>query len=252
MQNFSLPNELNIKPREGKARFGYTHATTYESGLTVMHNPGRPDMGAHVVISGATLRNLEQSRVIDWMAQALKITRLDIAVDIRNGGWTRDKIKAALDAGSVKTSARTISNWSTWSEAGETVYFGRKSSSRMTRIYDKGAESGEGGDWWRIETVFKHPHATQALLHLKSATATATALIRGHVDISEDWFTDAMVSDPVLTVAGKPKNATKKWLLEQAAPALAKIIWHDDDHAFFLDFSEHVKRLVEELEEMGN
>ena len=163
------------------------------------------------------------------------ITRIDLQVTVEYDRQTWDMAKMAdyLRADDRGMSVSYLESQS--GPAGSklaTVYYGSRSSDRFVRIYEK---MGLGEDvFLRFEVEYKSPRAFQVARAL-AEDADARSILRGELDRVEDPQLSAQFAclhdaDAYPVQAVKPEPATLKWLREQVAPALDRVVRdHDID-----------------------
>lgn len=103
------------------------------------------------------------ARLVDfirWACERGRITRIDFAIDDRQGRISRERVVAALEDGSLVTrwrgSREMVSRDEHGKRAGWCIYLGERSSEAMMRFYDKAAEQHLAGvDWVRCELECK-------------------------------------------------------------------------------------------------
>jgi len=152
-------------------RWGYSSVFSY-SGITVMYNNRSNGCSVCVNLSGQACRACADKiePFIEWLKLAGgKVTRLDIAIDDKDGLLDIDKIfqrsemrykddgnknEACYWWGDVRSSSRLESS------RGTTMYYGSLSSDFFIRIYDKEKESNlDTGHWIRVEMVFRKEYS---------------------------------------------------------------------------------------------
>lgn len=91
-----------------------------------------------------------------------KITRCDVAHDFLNGEYTpeqglTDREHGKFDVKNMRPKAETRgTSWIQEDGTGKTLYIGRRGSSKLTRIYEKGKQLGDENSLWvRYETEFR-------------------------------------------------------------------------------------------------
>lgn len=157
----TLGDSEGIKPR-----FGYDMGVKYASGIEAFWSMGRDDMGCHVVMSGKVLLELTKVGVPsrELLKRAIemrgKVTRLDLAIDAIDEKVNPHAVYSAALAGETKGTAQKIEA-RTGIDGSITVYVGSRESDKYARLYDKGLESGQGGDWKRLEIELKGDAAKQ-------------------------------------------------------------------------------------------
>jgi hypothetical protein len=238
-----------------KGHHGYTLAAINTAQCRVMINPEREDMGQHVQYSGQCL-NMYRNEVISArdiiQHHALYgdiCKRIDLAIDIRDSQIRPRDYYNKLDGGSARTKSKS---WSIieGNGGGQTLYVGSRVSEMMLRLYDKGIESGIGGDWIRAELEIKGSRALEVSRMLAvgqehEAMKMARALMRGHVDFNtEHW--DKVTGDFPITIAKAKDNTpdTELWIMTQVATAMAKLIRKQGDDALLARFCKRVEDMV--------
>lgn len=235
---------------ECKPLMGYTVAVRYADGRIELSNPSRSEMGTHVIASGQTLRKLAVTPD-EWLQHALEnsahCTRLDVAIDARDCHLKAQDATERIESGNCRTRARKFPTWRDPKSKGYTQYIGRKSSSAFVRIYDKAAETGIEADWVRVECSFGAERA-QVAARMFLQDHDCIGLILGFVDFDgwKEW-TEIMQSSPTLTRYETGLSNTRKWLLEQAAPALAGEVFLDGEDDFYFRFNDAVAFNLEKL-----
>lgn len=221
-------------------RNGYTVAYQMVSrpGLTVMWNPQMQEMGVHVNWSGSALQHVAYDRLsVDVWGLTTRVGRIDIAVDIDKKmdlALAREQFKSGM----VDTLARKCKLL--LGEDGDTLYVGSRTSQKFLRIYDKAAQQGITGDWFRIELECKGDFARGVFLHLlNEPDSDMRPVIRGFCDFNflPEWEDMADSPTPTWTIPKAEKRSDReKWLLEIVAPAFADMIcssqefrekWHE-------------------------
>jgi hypothetical protein len=237
----------------------YRLVSAEREGLAVYLGDEADRQGAHAVWSGRALRGANPEDRLRFAVMATgRITRLDIAIDAHALFDFRMFFEAAR-AGELKTRSRKASIID--SDTGTTVYIGSRSSEKMLRVYDKAAESGEGGEWTRIELELKGSEANSTGQYLcKHGLANIPAIIRAFCDwpTSERWL-EIFASIPVVSVPKEEKVTDRdKWFRDQVRPALLAEIRQGRASALELvavaivnmspEHQERVLELVTELE----
>lgn len=217
---------------------GYTTSARTESGVSI--HAGHPTGRMLVVVSGGACAEYQISR--DWAVKHFpydgRVSRLDLAVTVQSGvdyialfvervragdvvskRFASESPKAIVDArGRVET--QYLSDMKTRAKKG------------LFRAYDKAAERGLVMDGYlsRFELETKRENAHTAFKRWING-AMEGRLIRDVVDIPGcGWWVDVMGADnePLKRWAEEPKESqTAVWLVEQVAPALARVIADD-------------------------
>lgn len=208
-------------------------------------------MGVHVSYSGRTLNTYTQNGVnplvlLRWhIDRGASISRIDLAFDIRDTRMNVQTLYEHLINGRAKTTAKTY-NLIVGNDGGCTCYVGSRQSEAFLRIYDKGIESGEGGDWVRVELELKASKARFAAFTMANepdnrAYQWAQSWLSGYVTFPDTTWQALMQADAIpLARANKPEPDTRQWLISQVAPAMAKYIQRTGDYTVFTEFSRVV------------
>lgn len=248
----SFPPELSTKSVEVKAFNAYNQAERYEDGRIVLRHSEREEMGVHVIFSGETLRNIPISPR-DLLAYLVKVggtvKRLDCALDAFKSGMRVQTLTAAIKRGKGRFRAKETPFWADPKTGGYTQYIGKKSSEVYARVYDKAIEQGVAGDWKRAEVVFQGDKAHPAALALLKGASIAS-LITGVVDFPTVRQWRAIIeAEPVEIHVKRKDGATLVWLLQSAAPSLARLMYLDGNDESFHRF---VSTVFDELNILKN
>lgn len=219
-----------------KAKNGYNVAYRFDCGAEIMINDHRHDMGIHIIMSGETLRNIQDKYsldgfdIINWYySDYTNYTRIDLALDAFNFNATAEHFNNLVvnkKCSNKRASKLFIKNHN---GKGDTLYIGSlKKRKRLLRIYDKGKQTGEHDDWLRFEIQMSSGYGNVAYRHLsnkmEAKTEAIQEVIKSWADFPDDslWreiFTCENVSlDSPMT----SDTATETWLLETVAKSLAK------------------------------
>ena len=218
-------------------RHGYTRAAAWESGVVAMWNSEAERMGFHVVLSGSSLRwmwkkGTSPQYLLDGLHDlGARFSRIDLAIDLRGSLLTPVELsKKSLRPykGRGRTPALTTV---TGDDGSWTVYVGSRSSDKFLRIYDKAKEQGNyEADYVRIEGEFKGmvAHWLGDVLFettQERAYGIASTLIRGMADFEAVAYQAALSGVTVDLALPKPtERKTLQWLVETAAPSLARVM----------------------------
>jgi len=221
-------------------RFNYDLCHRDENGVIILSCEDRFEMGTHVIFSATALDNIEMKHGIDPIElikrlyrQNAKFTRLDIALDIKNGEFSISKLVEQYEAGNAKTLARKGFVIKNIGETGQTLYIGKRGSRKLLRVYDKAAQLELNGDWVRIELELRKDAANKAVKSLLidcQWTNTIPKLIKGFVDFPEsrDWQIVTGKNAIKITAPTETESQTRKWLLETCAPSIARLFIEGD------------------------
>ncbi len=230
----------------------YDHGEENKQGVKRYWSHDHPEQGRRVVLAGqssATLRE-NQFDFLQWVNTTdRKATRIDYAIDILHSRFTPRVVRRHLLAGEAVTHALSLLTTGELIKNGDTQYIGRKTSETYTRIYDKATEQKVDFQWTRVETVYQGERAKPSLAAYCECKSTRPLITR-HIDFPEwnDWLR-IMSSDVVEFSMPQHETATRAWLLGQVAQAMAKELARDEDHIFWFDFQNAVKRELDTIEE---
>ncbi|BEH11833.1 hypothetical protein GSUET_34450 [Geobacter sulfurreducens subsp. ethanolicus] len=144
-----------------RGRLGYK--VQRRCGNIVILSDGKPEMGMHVEMSGQGCRqfDINSGRWRELISNILDVgghfTRIDIAIDDRQGCFPLEKAKEKLLHREVRTrfrSGREITGVRFSDKLGNdgcSLYFGSAQSDIKIRIYDKAAEQRVTFSWIRVE-----------------------------------------------------------------------------------------------------
>jgi hypothetical protein len=228
-----------------RALNAYNTAIRFDDGRLQLSHTDRPEMGTHIICSGEVLRAFEISPMDAlkyWVESGATITRIDLAVDVRNHGLNVRQSTVEISEGRIKTRAKECPTWQDpKNPKGYTQYVGKKSSEIYLKLYDKAGEVGVEGDWARVEITFSDKRAHEAAKQV-IRDGDFRKLIVGFADFPEwEKWRNVMGADVVQIQADRATSKTKKWLIEAAASALAKELITDGDDSFYFTFLDAVK-----------
>lgn len=107
-----------------------------------------------------------EQRLYDWLTSLgeglrPRLTRVDVAHDVYDGGYTVDKAKEDYEAGGAGCNGRMPvceqrGDWYRPNGSGRTFYIAKRSNGKFARIYEKGKQLGDAqSEWVRVECEFK-------------------------------------------------------------------------------------------------
>jgi len=238
---------LYLQPEEfslDKARHGYVMGLKAKDTVTVYLSEPGSEMGVHVVYPGSALTPGRTRQILRHMAAHQgKCTRIDLAVDIKDGLLTPDYLRGEYVNGLYEGRQR---EWALMTGGkGATLYIGSRSSEKYLRIYDKAAQMHEDGAWLRIELECKGEAAKAGAWLMRSdGNAAIPEIINGFVKFKTREWVDAMgeCANMDALKGEKKMTDTKRWLLEQIAPILARIA--RDNPELWEELGNEVKRLM--------
>lgn len=205
----------------------YHHKVQSETGVVVAWDD-RISQGTHYVLSGRTytatvnrmaMAGRDETELWKMIISAgAKVTRLDLRADWQGADWLSiDAIESqcAIDwIGKGRTIAAKNGK-------GRTDYYGSPRSDKQIRIYDKKHErGGDGDEWTRLEVQLRRKYANKYFTKLYEGRNMAGLI--GSLAQCHLLPTASVVVYEKITKVDKDEN-TKKWLLRQCAPALARI-----------------------------
>jgi len=229
---------------------GYTSARMNRLGARWMWANERAEMGCHIMYSGRALK-LYAREGIDALAILRRhlsfgdiCKRLDLAIDVHDGGLKFSELRACLERDRATTRAKTYN--SVTGTSGETLYIGSRISDQFLRIYDKAAEQHIDGNWKRIELELKGSRALQmarelAIQDTAYAQERTRTMIKAFIDFPLPSWKD-IIGNTAIGMGKAQDNLpdTKQWLITQCAPAMARYIHETGDEMIIADFLDVV------------
>lgn len=223
-----------------RQHYPFVVSSVSNPGLLVMASEQNDRMGVHVSWSGSALQAVNPRAVLrQALSMGANVTRIDIAIDWFNL-LELETLKAKLDAGQAETRAR---DWNLITgRKGSTLYVGSRTSEKFLRIYDKAAEQGVDGPWYRIELECKGDFARGVALHVDgNGYDYFGEIIKGFCNWPSSSYWLHATSSPTL-LEGIPKAEKQRdtftWLMKSVAPSVAKLL--TDDHEKFVTFLRSV------------
>ena len=259
------PSSASVNDWVGLHHGGLGYRSCVQRGHVRVYFDGAPGMGVHAVLSGQALRQLEQEFSLfdeaSWLAwlsslreRGCRFTRIDPAMDDKGEGAVLDMrvIEAAARERQVVSLFRTCEHRTrnAWelsgegvAEAGETLYFGSRSSEMFVRIYDKAAQQGEAFHHIRVEMECKGKNAEEMVTALLcGGFANVPRILLAYLDFKTPsggdsnkrrWSTAPWWADfldrcekarlHVKRAAVRTVERVKAWIQKQAAQSLAVV-----------------------------
>ena len=231
----------NWKLTNGKN--GYNQGAKHDIGVTAYKNSERPDMGTHAIYSGKTIKRMMEVYEISafdllkhHISSGHNIARIDLALDFLNCGLTVSDFVTAFEHNQIITRLRSATVLKSLVDDGYTFYLGsRKKRKKLVRIYNKGAETGTGADWVRVELQLMGKPATQIGKLITCGDDLEGAMLRAIKDVLDcptiDAWRDAFSGKEPIRLQSESDiaGATKVWLEKQVFKALQREIsldWH--------------------------
>jgi len=246
----SIPETLPSKFVETRAFNGYTVGSLYEDGRVLMTNPGRPEMGVHLLWNGQACDDcpIDQKQLIKHLSEAnFSFTRIDMAIEAINFNLKPSQATEELEHDRCKTRAKLSPRMDDPRERGYTQYIGRKTSEIFLKLYDKAAEMGTDEDHTRIELTVRQARADHAARQIVSGVDYRSLVVSfADFPLWREWK-DVMDAVPVKLPTERKETNTERWLLDACAPALARIIYFAANTDFYERFKEAVMIHLEQL-----
>ena len=229
------------------ARFGYDTAFTCNTGVIALYHSRRADMGAHYILSGSVLKGFYESglspfKILEFVVSIrAKVTRIDIAKDLTNLQVNIENIWCMAKRGESTGTSQTVRNV-TDNRGGYTMYIGSRESEKFARLYNKAAEQGVDGDWWRFEVELKGDAAKMAarliLADVEASGAIFDGIAFGMLSLEDPTY-NAFRGEKVPIGLPKVERTpdTELWIEKQVIPAVLSFLDIKPD-------SEVVKSLV--------
>lgn len=265
-----LKMDLSTFKKLDKSLYGYENRL-FKDNINILYGATNPNMRVHVSMTGKGVRAYEQEHSsIDMIKRVVNkekhnFTRIDLACDIKNEGFSFDTLKMYIDTNSITTRFKRY-RYMEQNEihddgiknTGKTIYFGSNTSDIYIKFYDKGKEQGTGEDWIRCEITLKDERANAVALLINQNIRMGNiffGILNNYLKFVEKtgkdtnkrrWktapFWEEFIEDvkPLkLTEKGEigTLEDTRKWVCDQVAPSLAMLKAYD---------SEQLERIVNE------
>lgn len=181
-----------------------------------------------------------------WVNRGVHCTRLDLAVDDRQGILELETVARSIERGELTRESTEEPTYHGKLAPGgrklETIYLGNARSATRVCIYDKAVEQGETGHWIRAEVRWRRSRAMAALAlfavggvePLLGAFRKAVCFREACNDSNKSrwpvakWWLQLLgaVSPIALSVAPRMRTLADKyvWLRDYVAPSLAMIV----------------------------
>lgn len=228
----SYPSEWSTeKTPLKKGMLGYDTGIKYRDGRVELCSSTRADMGTHIIFSGSCLDTMcEQYKITSFdilhAMKSSKTSRIDLAIDVKNGCIDIRALEQMFEDGATVTNAIAKLYMTAGKDKGETLYIGSEKGNRRLRIYDKMAETKADKAWTRLELQIRHRMAQIAAKTIADGDGQnppVAGIIRGFVDFpySQEWG-DVIGCDNVeMATVEKYKSNRAEWLLTTCVAALA-------------------------------
>lgn len=208
------------------AILGYRWAVISAHGTICLWNERESGMGIHLIYSGSALKHLNPFAIIKQaLERAKKITRLDLSVDVP---WELPLEQMKHDFADGRAMSGAKSYELRQSTTGSTLYIGSRTSGRYLRVYDKAAQQELPIRWYRVELECKEEWAKWAAEYVvKHGFECIPAFIKQfcHWPNIEAWC--QVINTPCPNSSNTSDRVMpnpERWLLDQVAPNLARVI----------------------------
>jgi hypothetical protein len=238
------PSFMPASAKEIRPLPNYTNGLQFGNGAKVFWHITRMEMGRHVLFTGSCCDTLEENlkECLSYaIAKDFKVTRIDLATDVKNTNLSIQHGINLVMKGEVKTHAQKAPIIRDGMGRGLTLQIGVKGSAQFVRIYDKAAEMGTDGTWVRIETSYgkrKAQKATETYLE----GASIRSMVNGYVQFPlwRKW-NFLLGAESISVKYEKTLTNTRKWLYESVAKTIAREMLFDDGEDFWQNMQQRVK-----------
>lgn len=249
-KTYELSLNLTQNFQQCKGYLNYSEGSLFEDGRKVFVNPLHPEWGVHMVWAGAACDNCPIDPIhlmCGLVCAGFSFTRIDLAIDVKNGNLRPEQATEEIKNGRHKTRARECPAIHDAAGTGYTQYVGKMSSEIHLKLYDKAAEMGVQGDHTRVELSVRSDRASlaakKAVLH-----RDFRGLVLSFADFPQwDEWNKAMAATPIKLPSERQETATRKWLFDQCIPSLAREILKSDGVQFYEKFKDALMSKAEQL-----
>lgn len=229
-----------------RGSYGYHHSYSVHGSGRVMWGEAR--MGVCVELPGTALRTWEShndgcgaSSLLGYLLVFRvnsKVTRLDVAID--TDLVHIHQFRDAARAGKIVCASKNVRYLESFSDEGDTLYIGSRTSDRMLRVYNKAVEQNmePGIVLTRVELETKGGLAQATASALIDGRVTEQEVIASYADFREldatrtnkrtrcSWWDAILESATKVVLAGKTalvETVERKlaWVQRSVAPTLA-------------------------------
>jgi hypothetical protein len=244
----------SFKPQ--KPRYGYRYVVQSEEGCSVHYTAPESMQGLHISYSGMAMNSVNALGMLrHHIDQGAKITRIDLAADLIGADLPIDHMfdmmknrKVGREGPKALTRAQKYTMLS--GSTGSTLYIGSRSSSKMLRVYDKRAQTGnEGKAWWRAELEVKGSAAHNASqIVLERGIEALRGIIKSvvHFPGVPEWEYLTDYAAVIMVKSDQKSRNTRDWILSHVAKVVAGQCRREEDflHAFITAVVEHYPKLT--------
>jgi replication initiation factor len=246
----SVPSSLPSKFVECHAFKSYKVGKLYEDGRILLTHPNRPEMGEHLIWQGQACDAcpVDHIELLNHLQEAgFSFTQLDMAIDAINFNLRPQQATEELAHDRCKTRAKKSPRRDDPRDPGYTQYVGKKTSEIFLKLYDKAEEMGVVADHCRVELTVRQARADKAAWQIIHGTDFRSMVVAfADFPAWREWK-EVMDAIPVKLPSQRHETNTERWLLEQCAPALARVIYFASNTAFYERFKEKVMIDLEQL-----
>lgn len=237
---------------------GYTVGIQFQDGRIEATNPDHARMKTFVQYSGSALdaawreQSVHPLSMMALIAPEMSVNRIDIAVDVHDGGLSIPELSAMAESGNIETSARMFYSTKTLSGDGETLYVGSPKSKVRLRIYDKAAEQHiHDNDWVRIELQIRGKRGNECrdtLIAPNGGYDAIGGIIRGFCDFpaSRDYAMVLGMAKIAIDAPPRRDTNTEKWLIQTCLPSLARAVANDPSGEFLRKWERALEDEIQE------
>lgn len=230
---FSFLGMKHVTMEKTQHQKGYHYAyTEFQTGVKVHVASNLSDQGCMVVMSGDTLKRLDDVsvRIQALMHRGWRCSRMDVAFDVYNSGVTIDALADAYLSAHPAPRIRKAGFIS--SGGGSTLYIGSRYSSKMLRCYDKGREQKTSLDWIRLEMEYKREFIHSAASEFAAKPSRARHDVADLLDMPRHLLTGILEQfgddvDQVGVVVGRRKTDTQVWFETIVKSAFGNLMHQD-------------------------
>lgn len=236
-------------------KFGYDRCWRTEKGALILSSASNRDMGIHCIISGSALVSYQSDGpspielVVEAVRIGAKITRLDLAKDATNATFGLPDFERGVSDGRFEGTSHKAASVKS-SDGGMTVYVGSRQSEQFLRVYDKGIESKQGGDWVRAEIELKGDRANlvgkliaggEDLNNLFCSMARRMCRME-HKGWNELLEASALVGLPKI----EKQSDRERWIAAQVTPAVSEYASEHPESAALRRLYEVLKQVMDD------
>lgn len=229
------------------------HTRTLLCGGIHLYTDAPNDESIHLKISGKGCRELEAAGIVEDLPEFLakllqaggRFSRLDAAIDDRDGVLNMNKVNFCCDNGLVVCRYEMIvpsggRDKISGAVTGSMVSFGRRGGESSIRIYDKGMKEGISEHWIRVELQTRDARAQSLAKAIAEGGQVVPGILldclafkeKGQTDRRERWpnavwWTQFLGTEKRFQLETAPRNASLEkslnWMMNQVSSAFAEV-----------------------------